>query len=31
MKSDAHIEDVDVEKAKRRLDEQVEDRTEGGE
>jgi len=29
MKSDAKIEDVDVEKEKRRLDEQVDDQTEG--
>lgn len=29
MKSEAKIEDVDVEKEKRRLDEQVDDRTEG--
>jgi hypothetical protein len=29
MKSDAKIEDVDIEKEKRRLEEQVEDKTEG--
>jgi hypothetical protein len=29
MKSNAKIEEIDVEKEKRRLDEQVDDRTEG--
>jgi len=29
MKTDAKIEDVDVEKEKRRLDERIEDKTEG--